>query len=295
MKISFAIPFYSTPEFLDAAVRSVLAQNYPDWELVIVDDRSPHAGIREQVEGYGDARIRYHLNEKNLGQGGNWNQCLDLARHELVTLLHADDMLLPSYAEIMVDAATRHPQSWAYYCRAKIIDGQAIEIFSFADFYKRFLVPSLSEEHVVAGEAGLRALIKGNFIMCPTLCYRKQKLGSLRFSSDWKCAPDLDFTSRLLLAGGDLVGMPQVAFAYRRHEDAGTTLFRRNMAQFEEEIRLYNQIGDLAESKGWHLAAAEAKRKRIVRLRLGYFGLKDLLQLRWGASINKLNLALRMR
>jgi len=293
-RITFAIPFYSTPEFLDAAIRSVLAQTITDWELIVVDDRSPVAGIKEQVHGYGDARIRYHLNEKNLGQSGNFNQGLTLAQTEMVTLLHADDQLHPKYGETMLKAASEHHECWALFCNADIIDGQGKKIFSFIDFYKRFLVPSRKSTYTLVGEQGLRSLIPGNFIMAPTLCFRKAKLGTLRFSSDWKCSPDLDFTSRLLFAGGTLVGVPDVAFSYRRHEASATIEFRRSISQFEEEVRLYNYIAIQSAAICWETAAREASNKRIVKLRLAYFGIQDPLQLRVKHSLHKLSFALKL-
>lgn len=294
MKITFAIPFYSTPEFLDDAVRSVLAQTYEDWTLIVVDDRSPHPAIPEQLQAYGDKRIQYHLNEKNLGQGGNWNECLKLAETELVTLLHADDMLHPNYAQAMVDAAQKIPDASAFFCNADIVDGDGKKVFSFADFYKKFLIPSGTSSYVVEGEEGLSALIRGNFIMCPTLCYRKNLLGEVRFSPEWKCAPDLEFMSRHLIAGGKVVGLPITAFSYRRHEESGTAIFRKNMQQFLEEIRLYDLIAERSDAVGWRKAAEKARSKGIVKLRLLYFALKDLLKGRFKMGSDKLKVLFRL-
>lgn len=293
MKITFAIPFYSTPEYLDAAISSVLKQTYSDWELLVVDDRSPHAGIKAQVEGYNDSRIRYALNEQNLGQAGNWNRCLELATTDYVTLLHADDMLQPHYAATMVDAFKRYPDAAAISCRSHFVNKDGKRIFTIPDLYKSALLPSFFAPFILQGEAGLRALIKGNFIVCPTLCYQRSKLKELRFLPDFKCAPDLDFMSRMLVEGLQIVGIPVPAFSYRRHEESGTAVFRRNMQQFEEEIRLLDIIAERAASVGWKKASRAAQRKTVVSLRLGFFGLRDLLALRLSSSMAKMSLASR--
>lgn len=293
-KITFAIPFYSTPEYLDAAVRSVISQTCQDWELVVVDDQSPHKSIEQQLKSYNDSRIKYFLNPQNLGQSGNWNQCLKLATSDLVCILHADDELLPNYADLMLSAAACNPDINAFFCKARIIDGYGREVFSFADFYKKFIMPASNSNFKLQGEAGLSALLRGNFIMAPTLCYRKNNLLNTWFSPDWKCAPDLDFTSRLLMAGGKLLGLPEVAFRYRRHEVSGTAIYRKSLAQFEEEIRLYNKIAEGAAKLDWTHAAKAAQSKLIVKMRLLYFGLKDLFLLRGAAAWDKFNLMARL-
>src|SRR5262245_61189654 len=120
--ITFAIPFYTGGEYLRCAVESVLRQTRPDWELLVCDDAGPEPGTEALLRSFADARVRYVRNEANLGMIGNWNQCLDLARTDLVTLLHADDALLPGYADLMVKAAAGHPRAAAFFCAARIID-----------------------------------------------------------------------------------------------------------------------------------------------------------------------------
>lgn len=281
--ITFAIPFYSTPEYLDQAIKSVIAQSNSNWRLIVVDDRSPHQGTQAQVQSYGDSRITYYLNPKNLGQSGNWNRCLELAQTELVCILHADDKLQSNYVELMLDAAKRYPLASGIFCRAEIIGGRGEVIPSFADFYKRFLRPTDRNEYTLSGEDGLLSLIPGNFIMCPTICYQKSNLHETNFLPEFKCAPDLDFHSRLLIAGGSLVGLPIVAFSYRRHEESGTEVFRKSLAQFEEEVRLYDLIAERCQLAGWSRAERAARKKQVVKLRLSYFGLKDLVRLRFDA------------
>jgi glycosyltransferase involved in cell wall biosynthesis len=261
--------------------------------LIIVDDQSPHAGVPTQIASYQDPRIRYERNEKNLGQSGNWNRCLELTKTDYVTLLHADDMLQPHYAETMVEAFKRYPDAAAITCRSHFINQHGKRIFTIPDLYKSLLLPSFFSPFFLTGEEGLLSLIRGNFVVCPTLCYCKPKLKDLQFLPDFKCAPDLDFMSRMLVAGLQIVGIPEPAFWYRRHEESGTATFRKNLQQFEEEIKLLDVIAERAATVGWKEASRAARRKTVVSLRLGFFGLKDLLSLRLEASKAKMALASR--
>lgn len=277
-EITFAVPYYSGLTYLEAALRSVLRQTTPNWKLLVCDDGS-ESGADALVASYRDGRVRYVKNERNLGMVGNWNRCLDLAGGGLVTLLHADDELLPDYVETMLAAAKRHPSAAAIFCPATIINAEGKRRISFPDWFKQRLVPQ-GDEVVLAGEPALRALLRGNFIMCPTLCYRMEVLGARRFCSRWRFVQDLDLTTRLLLEGEALIGLPSAAYAYRRHVGSATTSYTQSLLRFHEESALYDELARATHARGWHRAEKMARRKLILGLNLTYCAATDLAQLR---------------
>jgi glycosyltransferase involved in cell wall biosynthesis len=292
--LSIGIPFYSGQDYLRRAVESVLCQSFPDWELVVCDDAGPGANVESLVRSYGDARVRYYRNERTLGMVGNWNRCLNLARAGLVTLLHADDEMLPHYGELMVSAAAHHERAAALFCGARIINAQGAKSFSFRDAFKALLAPVGGRPRVVAGETGLMAILRGNFILCPTLCYRRERIQGRRFSPQWKFAQDMDFIARLLLEGEEIVQLPEVAYAYRRHDANATAQYTETLYRFEEERRLYAMIRERALQRGWRRAARIAAGGWIIKLHLGYCALQDLVQLRPRPSARKMALLLKM-
>src|SRR5262249_24120636 len=119
--LTFAIPFYKNTDFLRRAIDSVRAQTVDGWRVLVCDDAGPDPGAVDVVRGYDDERITYTRNAENLGLAGNWNRCLELAPSDLVTLLHADDELLPGYAAAVAQAHREHPDAVAVYPRAKVI------------------------------------------------------------------------------------------------------------------------------------------------------------------------------
>src|SRR5262245_51972717 len=135
--LTVAIPFYKGHEYLRRAIESVRRQSSPDYRLVVCDD-GPEPGTADLVASFGDPRMRYLRNERNLGMAGNWNRCLAAADTDLVNLLHNDDELLPNYVEVMLRAGREYPDAAAFYCRAKVIDADGKETFSIVDFVKRF-------------------------------------------------------------------------------------------------------------------------------------------------------------
>jgi len=123
IKVSVAIPAYKAA-YLKQAIDSVLAQTFIDWELIIVNDRSPEP-ISEIVESYTDSRIRYYVNETNIGNDDpavNWNKSLEYARGEFFALLCDDDCYEPSFLEEMLALADKYPDVSVFRSRAKLID-----------------------------------------------------------------------------------------------------------------------------------------------------------------------------
>jgi glycosyltransferase involved in cell wall biosynthesis len=278
-RISIAIPFYRRLDYLEIAVESVLAQERSQWRLLVVDDGEVDQGAEAVVRSLSDARVAYHRNPGNLGMVPTWNACLDRCDTELVTLLHGDDRLLPGYVGLMLDLAARFPEAAALCCEAQIIDAAGERAFSLADAVKPLFRPRGGDPLVVSGEPGLRALMAGNFIMCPTLCYRKAVLQGRRFSNEWKQVQDLDFTSRLLLEDEAIVCSRRVAYAYRRHPEGATAAQSESRLRFDEEFRLFESVAERSGEKGWPRAARFARSKRVVRLHLLYRALHDLVRL----------------
>lgn len=102
--VSIVIPIYNAEEKLQRALASVLVQDYPHWEAVLVDDGSTdgsYALALSYVQR--DARFRV-LHQENSGQAAARNRALDIARGEYVAFLDADDEWLVADAlTFMVD------------------------------------------------------------------------------------------------------------------------------------------------------------------------------------------------
>jgi glycosyltransferase involved in cell wall biosynthesis len=288
-QLTFAIPFYRNIDYLRRAVDSVLAQSTGDWRLLVCDDAGPDPESGEMVRAYNDERISYTRNAANLGLGGNWNRCIELASTELVTLLHADDELLPGYAAAVTRAHQEFPGAVAVYPRARVIDADGGRMFSAPDFAKRVIEPR-SERAVLTGESGLARLMRGQTVFCPSLCYRRSLLSEAPFSTRWEMVLDLAILSEFLLDDQQLVGLREVEYAYRRHTASRSAELTENTQRFREELELFDEIAEKAEARGWARAARTARNKRIVRLHLAYRATADLLHGRTHAARVKLAL-----
>jgi len=290
--LTIAIPFYRNLPYLEQAVQSVTRQTSPQWRLLICDDSGPDwpgsRQVQRLVKAAGEG-ARYVSNRHTLGMVGNWNRIFELAETDRVTLLHQDDRLLPNYVQLMQRLAQQHPNVAAFYAAATIIDASGEPVFSMADFVKAWFAPrALGGLTALAGRPAVEQLIGGNFIMCPTLCYRRSLLGTRRFDPRFAQVQDLDFIMRLLFDGLMLLGSDEVAFEYRRHGSSATSIQSETMLRFEEEARLFDELATQCDARGWSRASRRARKKPIIKLHLAYRVLNDLRRGRLKAASKKL-------
>lgn len=99
--VSIVLPTYKRAHLLPLAIRSVLAQTYANWELIVVDDNSPDA-TAEVVASFADPRIRYVRNEPNLKLPRALNRGFSLARGEYLTWTSDDNLYAEGAVEKMV-------------------------------------------------------------------------------------------------------------------------------------------------------------------------------------------------
>lgn len=118
--VSIIMPSYNTGRFIAESIKSVLAQTYPDWELIIVDDCSTD-NTDEVVQPFlSDERIKYFKNEKNSGAALTRNRAMREAQGEWIAFLDSDDLWMPEKLEKMLQFMQANHYSFAYHQYEKI-------------------------------------------------------------------------------------------------------------------------------------------------------------------------------
>ncbi len=101
-KVSVIMPIYGVEKYVEAAVSSVLAQSFTDFELLIIDDCSPDKSV-EICRLFDDPRIQIIQHEKNKGLAGARNTGIRCATGEYLAFLDSDDAWEP--AKLMAHVA----------------------------------------------------------------------------------------------------------------------------------------------------------------------------------------------
>ncbi len=134
--VSILMPCYKGSNYLRKALDSCLAQTYPNFEVVGVDDKSPDDTL-EIFQQYAarDPRVRVFAREKNGGQGRGFQTALENSRGEYVTRLAHDDLFYPAAVETLARGLLEHPE-------AGLVYGDMVQI----DEDDKILYPMIAEE-----------------------------------------------------------------------------------------------------------------------------------------------------
>jgi O-antigen biosynthesis protein len=200
-RFSVIMPTYETPEaVLRAALDSVLAQMYMNWELCIADDNSKSAHVREVLNEYArkDTRIRVVRLSKQNGIAGATNAALEMATGDFVAFLDHDDLLAPHALAEMAAKINADPQVDLLYSDEDRLDTQGRRS---GPFFKPGWSPDL-----------LRA---SNYI-CHLLVIRRavvQSVNGLRLGLDG--AQDYDLILRVTEKTSRIAHVPRVLYHWR--------------------------------------------------------------------------------
>ncbi len=120
--VTIVTPSYNQAEFLEAAILSVLNQDYPKIEYLIIDGGSTDGSV-EIMRKYQD-RLEYWVSEPDRGQSHAINKGFERANGEILGWLNSDDLYCPGAVRAAVDFLKSHPDVALMYGRADLIDSE---------------------------------------------------------------------------------------------------------------------------------------------------------------------------
>lgn len=222
-RVSVLMPVRNAQRYLDAAIRSVLAQTFADFEFIIVNngstDRTADILARHAA---GDRRLRL-IDCPIPGIVAALNKGLLACRGELIARMDGDDISLPARFARQVAFLDAHPTCVAVGCQALMIDADGAPIGPFAAACSH---EAIDRHNLVHGGGG---------IPHPTVLMRRAAVRALRgYSERYPTAEDTDFFLRLAELG-TLANLPEVLFHYRRHAQCSTVAGRRRIARLARQ------------------------------------------------------------
>jgi O-antigen biosynthesis protein len=157
--ISVVMPTHDTePRHLRAAIGSLRAQEYENWELCIVDDGSERGSTRRAVQRWAarDDRIKVRLLERNAGISSASNRALADCRGELVAFLDHDDVLAPDALLLAVRAFSKHEIDVLYSDQDKLTaSGDPVDPFHKPDWSPVYALGAMYVGHLLVARREL--------------------------------------------------------------------------------------------------------------------------------------------
>lgn len=112
--VSVIMPSYNTARFIGQTIKSVLAQTYTNWELIIVDDCSTDNTDKVVSSFLSDNRIRYYKNKVNSGAAVSRNRALREANGRWIAFLDSDDLWVSEKLEKQINFMKKNDYHFSY-------------------------------------------------------------------------------------------------------------------------------------------------------------------------------------
>lgn len=219
--VSVLMTAYNREKYISAAIDSVLASTYKNWELIIVDDRSGDKTL-EIARAYEqkDARIRVFLNENNLGDYPNRNQAAAYAAGKYLKYVDADDYIYPWGLQLLVGMMEQYPEAGWGLCSLIQIPETPYPIL--LDSRKAYEFHYFHRTRRIFDKAPLSAIL------------RRDAFDRVGGFSPMRMVGDFDMWHRLALYYPVLL-MPDGIVWYREHEE-------QEMSSWHKYARTYGEL-----------------------------------------------------
>ena len=124
---SVVIPTFNCAEFLKQTLQSVLEQDPGEasMEIIVVDDHSTKDDPEAVVKEYGQGRVKFIRQEKNVGKVKNYETGLTASKGRYIHQLHGDDLVYDGFYKEMEAIFNESPSAGAAFCRANYIDSKS--------------------------------------------------------------------------------------------------------------------------------------------------------------------------
>jgi glycosyltransferase involved in cell wall biosynthesis len=228
--VTIGLPVYNSQKYIEQSLRSLLAQTYTNFVLIISDNASTDdtaAICKRYAEA--DPRIQYHRNETNIGNPRNFNRVFELTKTPYLKWSTADDFWEPTFLERAMEIMERDPTIAVCYPRADLVDADGANPQVFDDVLH--LVQDDPADRFITLLESIK-LAHQHLGVIRMSCLRQTNLLGAHVASDYNLLAELSLY-------GKFYELPERLFHRRFHKDSGS--WKRG--DLAHEARRYHATG----------------------------------------------------
>jgi GT2 family glycosyltransferase len=255
-KISVVTPSYNQAGYLEETMKSLLDQEYPQLEYLVMDGGSTDGSV-EVIKKY-ESRLAHWQSARDGGQADAVRQGLLRATGDIMAWLNSDDLILPGTLAYVADYFAQHPEVDVVYGHRLVINERSYEV-------ARWVLPVHDAE----------LLLWADFIPQETCFWRRsiyEKIGgmdpSFQFALDW------DLLLRLQRAGAKMVRLPYFTGAFRMHSEQKNAVTINTDGYKEMQLLRRRELGDEFNRGGLARRVNRAQFKALISTLLMRVGIR---------------------
>jgi glycosyltransferase involved in cell wall biosynthesis len=208
--VSIIMPAYNSERYIAESIKSVIAQTYQNWELIIIDDGSTDNTPRI-VNQYkkNEKRIKYFY-QANQKQGKARNNGIKKSRGSLIAFLDSDDLWMPERLKRQVEII-----------EIKMVDLVFSDAYTFIANTKNVVGNFNTIAGILNGDSAIELFLVKNRIPMLTVLATKRAIisvGGFKEDSQFQWGEDYLLWLKMLLKGYSFYGIPEKLAYYRKHD-----------------------------------------------------------------------------
>ena len=235
LKHTFVVCAYKESEFLEACVKSLLAQTVKS--RIFISTSTPNELIYTIAARYS---LEVFVNTGERGITQDWNFGVSHVDTAYYTMAHQDDIYEPRYTESALAAAEKRKDAIIVFTKyyeirngGNVYKNKLLRIKGLMNFPFRIFKRSRFVRN--------RILSLGSSICCPSVMYSRIKCREFQFDNAFCVCCDWEYFSRLARLKGSFVYINEPLMGHRIHSDSGTTATIENGVRAKEELAMFRR------------------------------------------------------